>query len=157
MIDSGATSTFIHQQFIERNGIITHALFKPIKLRNVDGSPNKAGSLTEWCQLEIRAGDYCEKVNFLVTNLGSEDIILGPWLRKINPTIDWEHGTVEIAGGERISKVELTRKEKRSLKQKGIEVEAADEVWCAATFTYSTELAAKAKGKTTRTFEEMVP
>ena len=47
MIDSGATSTFIHQQFIERNGIITHALFKPIELRNVDGSPNKAGSLTE--------------------------------------------------------------------------------------------------------------
>ena len=77
MIDSGATSTFIHQRFIERNGIITHALFKPIELRNVDGSPNKAGSLTEWCQLEIRAGDYCEKVNFLVTNLGSEDIILG--------------------------------------------------------------------------------
>ena len=67
---------------------------------NVDGSPNKAGSLTEWCQLEIWAGDYCEKVNFLVTNLGSEDIILGlPWLRKINPTIDWEHGTVEISCG----------------------------------------------------------
>ena len=64
---------------------------------------------------------------------------------------------MELSGGERIPKVELTRKEKRSLKQKGIEVEAADEVWCAATFTYSTELAAKAKDKTTRTFEEMVP
>ena len=64
---------------------------------------------------------------------------------------------MEISGRERISKVELTRKEKRSLKQKGIEVEAADEVWCAATFTYSIELAAKGKDNIMKTFEEMVP
>ena len=77
MIDSGATSTFIHRWFIEKNGTITHTLFKPIELRHVDGSPNKAENLTEWCQLEIQASNYCEKVNFLVTNLESEDIISG--------------------------------------------------------------------------------
>jgi hypothetical protein len=31
-------------------------------------------------------------------DLGPEDIILGlPWLKKVNPTIDWDSGEIEIS------------------------------------------------------------
>ncbi|KAI5115593.1 hypothetical protein M0805_001632 [Coniferiporia weirii] len=35
---------------------------------------------------------------FKVTSLGKEDIILGlPWLKRINPVINWLDGTITIA------------------------------------------------------------
>ncbi|KAF8240951.1 hypothetical protein L208DRAFT_1496029 [Tricholoma matsutake] len=36
-------------------------------------------------------------MTFLIAGLGSESIILGlPWLRKINPVIDWKIGTFQF-------------------------------------------------------------
>lgn len=36
-------------------------------------------------------------MDFLITNLGGEDIILGlPWLWKVNPEIDWEKGRLSV-------------------------------------------------------------
>ncbi|KAJ3925024.1 MAG: hypothetical protein NXY57DRAFT_968546 [Lentinula lateritia] len=36
-------------------------------------------------------------LEFLVTNIGSENIILGlPWLRKVNPDINWRDGQIQI-------------------------------------------------------------
>lgn len=36
-------------------------------------------------------------MDFLITNLGGEDLIPGlPWLRKVNPEIDWEKGRLSV-------------------------------------------------------------
>ena len=35
--------------------------------------------------------------DFLVTNLGGEDVILGlPWLQETNPQVDWEKGHLSV-------------------------------------------------------------
>ena len=36
-------------------------------------------------------------MDFLVTELGGENVILGlPWLRKVNPQVDWEQGRLSV-------------------------------------------------------------
>ena len=38
-----------------------------------------------------------QRTDFLVIDLGGEDIILGlPWLRKTNPQVDWEKGQLSV-------------------------------------------------------------
>ena len=82
MIDSGATGLFLHQKFIDRHKIFTRALPHPITLYNIDGTPNLAGKITHSAQLlSTISGNPPQLLKYLVTNLGTEDIILGlPWL-----------------------------------------------------------------------------
>uniref|UniRef100_A0A0W0GF89 Putative retrotransposon n=1 Tax=Moniliophthora roreri TaxID=221103 RepID=A0A0W0GF89_MONRR len=69
--------------------------------------------ILEFVQLELTIGDYVEVVELLVTDLGPEEVILGlPWLRKVNPDIDWRAGLMNI-------KVE----EEEEVKEDGAEVE----------------------------------
>ena len=164
MIDSGATSVFVNRQFVEKHNVVTHKLFKPIAVRNVDGTSNKAGYIEDWCRLRLQSGTYEEVVDFLITDLGSEDMILGlPWLRKVNSTIDWESGEVTIGAtaldeSSPCGRVDTSRRQRRKLVKNGILEHATEELWCNASYTYSTELAAKAKGKETqRSLEEMIP
>jgi hypothetical protein len=42
-------------------------------------------------------GESAKWQQFLVTELGPEDLVLGlPWLRNINPEIKWTKGTMKI-------------------------------------------------------------
>jgi hypothetical protein len=103
--------------------------------------------------------------NFLVTDLGSEDIILGlPWLRKVNPTIDWDFGEIEIPNSpEQFTPsspyvLEANCLERQAWINARIITDASDEIWVCAGYTLSTELAMKAgEGKVKKTFEELVP
>jgi predicted aspartyl protease len=89
MIDSGATALFVSKRFVQRHHIICSPLPNTIALYNIDGSKNKAGSLTHFARLKITIGSWNKPTDFLVTDLDPEDIILGlPWLKKVNPTID---------------------------------------------------------------------
>ncbi|KIJ58491.1 hypothetical protein HYDPIDRAFT_51605, partial [Hydnomerulius pinastri MD-312] len=82
LIDCGAGGEFLDQKFIQKIGILQHSLCSSITVKNVDGSPNKAGLITHYSTLFI-----C----FLITDLGKEDIILGlPWLTSENPIINWK-------------------------------------------------------------------
>ena len=74
-----------------------HPLRNPIVLYNIDGSINKAGSLTDFVQLTLTIRSHTDTHDFLVTDLGPENLILGlPWLKKVNPVIDWESGEMEL-------------------------------------------------------------
>jgi predicted aspartyl protease len=97
MIDSGATALFVSKRFVQRHHIICSPLPNTIALHNIDGSKNKAGSLTHFACLTLTIGSWNEPTDFLVMDLGPENIILGlPWLKKVNPTIDWDSGEIEI-------------------------------------------------------------
>jgi predicted aspartyl protease len=97
MIDSGATTLFVNRRFVQRHHIICSLLPSTIALYNIDGSKNKAGSLTHFACLTLTIDSWNEPTDFLVTDLGPEDIILGLlWLKKVNPTIDWDSGKMEI-------------------------------------------------------------
>jgi hypothetical protein len=83
MLDSGAMAVFINERFVSQHNILRRPLTRPIALHNIDGSINKAGSLTHFAHLTMNIGSkYTKKLDFLITNLSPKDIILGlPWLR----------------------------------------------------------------------------
>ena len=97
MVDSGATSLFISDKFVARNCMFKEPLERKIVLYNINGTLNKAGTIEDKVSLYLRIGDQEIKWDFLVTNLGLEDVILRlPWLRHINPAIDWSSGEMKI-------------------------------------------------------------
>ena len=51
LIDSGCTGSVISQQFVDQHQMITRKLEKPILVRNADGTPNEAGSLTHFVEI----------------------------------------------------------------------------------------------------------
>jgi hypothetical protein len=68
---------------------------QPQRVFNVDGSENKHGRLTHYCLLQVKKGNQNRLQWFYITNLGSDQVILGyPWLRDLNPKIDWEKGHI---------------------------------------------------------------
>jgi hypothetical protein len=81
LIDSGATENFIDQETITRLKLGTKKMDQPIRLRNIDGTYNKAGSITHYIDLLISRGNKKVNQRFYVTNLGMDRLILGyPWL-----------------------------------------------------------------------------
>jgi hypothetical protein len=97
LIDSGADELFIHEDLIKLHHIPTLELKEPIKVKNVDGTPNKKGEITHYTWIKVQVGNRTEKLRFFISNIGKDHIILGlPWLERINPIIDWAKGTVEI-------------------------------------------------------------
>ena len=89
MIDSGATALFIHKNFVKKHNMTIRELKRPIPLYNIDGTVNQAGSLTHFVRLQLTIGDRVDNLDFLVTDIGPENVILGlPWLKRVNPVID---------------------------------------------------------------------
>ena len=54
--------------------------------------------LTQYVDLSIRTGKREETMRFLVTSLGSEDLILGyPWLTTFEPQFNWANGVIDTS------------------------------------------------------------
>ena len=97
MIDSGATALFLDHSFVRKHKISLTPLRQPINLYNIDGSSNQAGQITHFARLKLSLDGFDEWTDFLATNLGGESVILGlPWLRKVNPHINWQQGYIRI-------------------------------------------------------------
>jgi hypothetical protein len=98
LLDSGATGMFIDREYVKANHLNTQSLSRPIPVRNVDGTPNEAGSVTEMVELVLKYKNHSEKAFFAVTGLGWQNVIMGhSWLRKHNPDIDWVTGEVKMS------------------------------------------------------------
>ena len=97
MVDCGATALFLDNNFVKRHHLKTFALQKPIHIFNIDGTANQAGQITHFARLALMVDKQEQWTDFLVTDLGGEDIILGLlWLRKTNPQVDWEKGQLSV-------------------------------------------------------------
>ena len=98
MVDSGATTKFLHRRFVLENQVATRKLARPIPLYNIDGTENCNGTISEVAVLDMAIGDHREKVVFVVTDIGEEDVIIGlDWLREHNPEVDWERGSLRLS------------------------------------------------------------
>ena len=93
IVDSGASTLFIHRRFVHENKIRTRKLREPIRVYNIDGTENKAGAITEVAVVNMQVGDHTTKEIFTVTDIGLEDVMIGiDCLRYHNPKIDWFEG-----------------------------------------------------------------
>ena len=158
MVDSGASTLFIHSRFVQENKVATRELARPIRLLNIDGTENRRGRITHVADLTMKLGEHLEKVSFTVTDIGPEDVIIGiDWLRHHNPSIDWRGGslTFDRCPPECDHHV-LTDDEKSQALD-----ELSEQPYLAriqATFNVSTKLAAEANAqKPTLSYKEMVP
>src|SRR6266852_7180405 len=70
LLDSGASHNFIDIRIIIRLGIGTRRLKEPRTVTNVDGTVNRAGSITRYADLHFHYKEQLAKLPVYVTNLG---------------------------------------------------------------------------------------
>ena len=91
LVDSGATDNFIHPKTVRQLCLKTMPLEQPKRLFNVDDTQIKSGEVTHYIKLEVATHQRCQPMNFLVSDIRKEDIILGyPWLVHSNPVSNGE-------------------------------------------------------------------
>src|ERR1700678_4528394 len=85
LLDTGAGGKFIDQNFVRNEKIETKKLeylieVYLIEVFNVDGTPNKRGTITKYAWLDLTINGRTRTHRLLVTGLGKKKIILGyPW------------------------------------------------------------------------------
>src|SRR6267154_4207922 len=89
LVDSGTTDNFISLAVIQHFGIPMRTMNKPRTIRNVDGTANKIGTVTEVADLILRfKGTHYQ--TFYIVDLGDDHMLLGmPFLAATNPVINW--------------------------------------------------------------------
>ena len=97
LIDSGTSISCLDWGFVRKHSLPTTRLQKPIYARNADNSINSKGVIRFTSTLFLNVEGITRKVTFHVISLGNEKVILGlPWLKDINPTINWNQRTLSI-------------------------------------------------------------
>ena len=95
LVDSGATDCFMSEAFIRRMKLGKRPLQKPRKIWNIDNTANQAGNITHYTTLDIQTGGVRKTIQFLITNIGNEDIILGyPWMATFEPKFTWKNSII---------------------------------------------------------------
>src|SRR6266581_8796490 len=95
LIDSGATDCFMSETFKRRMKLGKRPLQKPRKIWNIDNMANQAGSITHYVDLNVQTNGFKRTIRLLITNIGSEDIVLGyPWMAAFKPQFTWGSGVI---------------------------------------------------------------
>ena len=99
LLDTGASGyAFIDYDFARKHSFPMSPLPRPRTLEAFDGSTPVFGNITHTVCLNMSIGSHAEtNMRLFVTRLSHHPIILGhPWLRKHNPTINWETSIVDF-------------------------------------------------------------
>jgi hypothetical protein len=145
LIDSGATENFISPDVISYFSIPAQDLPNPRTIRNVDGTKNSIGEVTQVAYLQIHHQGKANTHPFFVIDLGGDPILLGmPFLAAYNPIINWTKG--EFQG--RITAYTCDFPSPRKHSTNDIHVRKT---------TVSTQLALDATKPKERPWQEMVP
>src|SRR5260221_13822851 len=90
LLDSRATGMFINWSFMQKHQLETTLLPQPILMRNVDGSPNENGSVTEEVHITLCFRCHSKRAHLMVANLRQQMVIIGhSWLTLHNTEVDW--------------------------------------------------------------------
>jgi hypothetical protein len=96
LVDSGATDNFMHPNFATKMGLGMKELPTPRKIFNIDNTTNKSGKITHYLDLDIYTKGIHREMRFLITDIGSEDILLGyPWLALFEPKFSWRYAVID--------------------------------------------------------------
>lgn len=156
LLDSGATDNFVSPAVVEHFQIPIRTLPKPRRIRNVDGTRNSIGDVTQIIQLAIRHNNKSAIHNFYVVELGEDDMLLGmPFFAATNPKINWTTGTFH---GQVLA---FTMDSHRGSHKRNIDEpftrQSQDASLRIDRVTKSTELAVQHVDKTERPWQEQVP
>ena len=104
MLDSGATSNFISQRFVETYNIPLKRKARPIPLSVIDGTPISTKAITHQtvtCDLTLGSADeHRETLTLDAIPMATYDVILGmPWLNTHTPWIHWSKRKLVFASG----------------------------------------------------------
>jgi len=95
LVDSGATNCFMSENFIRQMKLGKRPLQRKRKIWNIDNMANQAGDITHYITLDIQTGRVRKTIQFLVTNIGNEDVILGyPWMAAFEPKFAWKNSVI---------------------------------------------------------------
>jgi hypothetical protein len=96
LVDSGATNNFMHPAFAKQMGLGLRELPTPKKIFNIDNTSNKSGMITHYLDLDVCTNGIHKEMQFLVTDIGHEEILLGyPWLATFEPRFKWRSAVVD--------------------------------------------------------------
>ncbi|KAG5716579.1 hypothetical protein E4T56_gene16147 [Termitomyces sp. T112] len=81
LLDSRVMGLFLDLEFVKCHSLTMQPLPKPIPIYNIDGMPNKAGTINSMVDLVLHYWNHMEHTAFAVTSLGRQDMILSfTWL-----------------------------------------------------------------------------
>ena len=96
-IDCGADINCIDIDFAKKHKVNLRKVKKPLKINNVDGSPNDTSVVKYQAIFFFKIGMIVHQETFYMMKCGRDNLILGlPWLNKINPKINWETRHIKI-------------------------------------------------------------
>jgi hypothetical protein len=163
---------FISERLLKRMKIGKLHLQKLRTIWNIDGTHNKAGTIKDFVDLQVRVGPKIEEMKFLVTDLGEDKIVLGyPWLAAFQPKINWKEATIAEDMQPIVIKTlglkmdkEVTRIAKAWTEFAVSTAEPGEEIFIARIegeilnrASTSTELAVKALPTEEKTWDQIVP
>src|SRR5277367_5233698 len=98
LLDTGATENFMSLQYAKHLRLPIKRMAKPRPVYNVDGTPNKAGQIDCYTDLEMQSGQKRIYVRFFLTELGERTMILGyPSFAAFQFKVDWAKGWLDYA------------------------------------------------------------
>jgi hypothetical protein len=96
LLDSGATENFINISYAQKLNLPIWKLTQERRLFNVNGTPNKAGTLKYYTNIVTRTGTKRTHLQYFLTDLGDNQVILGYlWFASAQPQIDWAKGWID--------------------------------------------------------------
>jgi hypothetical protein len=96
LVDSGATDNFMNATFANQMKLGLQKLPTPKKIFNIDNTTNKSGEITHYLDLDVFTKGIHKEMRFLITDIGSEDILLGyPWLASFEPRFNWRSAVID--------------------------------------------------------------
>lgn len=95
LLDSGASSLYVDEGFVERHHLNTRPLLEPLRALNANGTTNRI--ITHEVQFQFTVQGHTSKEWFLVADLGGKPFIIGmDWFRDHNPEFDWRKGEIKF-------------------------------------------------------------
>jgi hypothetical protein len=82
--------------FANKMGLGLRELPTPKKIYNIDNTTNKSGEITHYLDLDVFTKGIHREMRFLITDIGSEDILLGYlWLASFEPRFNWRSAVID--------------------------------------------------------------
>jgi len=117
LIDSGASSNFMHQETAEKLEVELTDRKEPQPVNNIQGKP--LGWISKYAKVTMNIDAHQEEIKFNIIPLGIHGLVLGlPWLQKHDPEIKWSERKLKL--GSTYCKQNCIKKKSRN--QKGKEV-----------------------------------